>query len=325
MRLLLFIFISFISVSSFAHRDFYVIRDYGNIKVRIVTGYKYEEINKVLIIAQLAEKLSKELNFKEQLFLDFRHNYTDRDNLETDYFLSFDKGEFRYLDSDSDNPGIFDKKVIVLRQAGKKFDILSTLKLIEYSINNQPFIEKQQKTINYQKLYNRWELKSVDKYVLQKVIEQENSTLVNSIITNKIYRPKRLGNDEKEFEYGVSYYWQNNKYHLFSRDIGEDIEIATLDEICYFYELDLVYVVFNSNNSFYHIYNGIVGHPSISEKQIMVDVEDNYRPYYVNNIGGTDISIYLWNYKSDRTLIYLAHKNILIQDLDKSVNKETND
>jgi len=322
MRFLLSILISFVSVCGFAHQDFYVIKDYGNVKVRIVTGYKYEEINKVLIIAQLAEKLSKELNFEEQLFLDFTHNYTDRDNPKTDYFLSFDKGGLQYTDSDFSRPDIFNKKIIVIRQAGKQFDIVATLKLIEYSIKNYTSIEKQQKKIYYKKSYNEWTLKTIEQNILQKITEAENSTLVNSVIKNKIYRPDYLNKEEIEFTYGVSYYWQNNKFHLFSRDIGEDVDIITLDDICYFYDLEHVYVVFDSNNSFYHIHTIVVDHPTISDRQIIIDVENNYRPYFVNQIGGNNISIYLWNYEDDRTLIYLANKKILIQDLDKLIEKD---
>ena len=55
----LIFFLKFTLNTASAHQDFYVTKDYGNIKVRVKTGFVYEEINKAFIIGQLAEKLAK--------------------------------------------------------------------------------------------------------------------------------------------------------------------------------------------------------------------------------------------------------------------------
>jgi hypothetical protein len=59
--------------TTFAHKDFWKVADFGNVKVRVKTGFQYEEINKAFIIGQLAEKLSKDLNYADTIFLDFNH------------------------------------------------------------------------------------------------------------------------------------------------------------------------------------------------------------------------------------------------------------
>lgn len=62
-----------LSTKASAHQDFYVIKEFGNIKTRIKTGFQYEEIKKVEIIGKLAEFLAKELNYNEPILLDFNH------------------------------------------------------------------------------------------------------------------------------------------------------------------------------------------------------------------------------------------------------------
>lgn len=97
----------------YAHQDFYTIKDYGNVKVRVQTGYNYEEINRALIIGQLAEELTKELEYKRPFFLDFIHNYMT-DNEKASYFISFDNGTF--LDNGILlNEKLFENNVLVIR------------------------------------------------------------------------------------------------------------------------------------------------------------------------------------------------------------------
>jgi len=72
--------------SVYAHQDFWITQDYGNIKVRIETGFKYEEIYKVFLFGQLAEQFAKQLNYSGSIFLDFSHHYTG--NITPDYFIS---------------------------------------------------------------------------------------------------------------------------------------------------------------------------------------------------------------------------------------------
>lgn len=51
------------------HQDFQIIKDYGNIKTRITTGFHYEEIKKIEFIGYYAQILAEKLNYKKKYFL----------------------------------------------------------------------------------------------------------------------------------------------------------------------------------------------------------------------------------------------------------------
>lgn len=87
---LILIFILFSTAKAFAHQDFWMTKTFGNVKVRIKTGFRYEEINKVWIIGELAQNLCNELKYKDTVFLDFNHAYTGY--CSPDYFISFGDG-----------------------------------------------------------------------------------------------------------------------------------------------------------------------------------------------------------------------------------------
>ena len=97
-----------------AHSDFYIIKDYENVKVRIKAGYNLEEINKAFIIGQLTERLTKEKNYKAQIFLDFTHYYLG-DRVFADYFVSFDKGLI-IENKNQSHKTILEDDAIVIRQ-----------------------------------------------------------------------------------------------------------------------------------------------------------------------------------------------------------------
>jgi hypothetical protein len=65
-------------------------KDFGNVKVRIKTGFHYEEIKKSWIIGELAYRSCQKLIYSKPVFIDFTHPYVG--DYEPDYFLSFDNG-----------------------------------------------------------------------------------------------------------------------------------------------------------------------------------------------------------------------------------------
>ena len=146
--LILFLLTVLYSGLTLAHQDFTVTRDYGNVAVRIKTGFEYEEIQKVFIIGQLAEKLAEKLNYKNPVFLDFSHNYT-RDS-SYDYFISYDDGSFTdVMYKDERKKSFRESEAIVIRQISRTFDISVTLKLLEYAILNLGNIKSTQTEIEY--------------------------------------------------------------------------------------------------------------------------------------------------------------------------------
>jgi hypothetical protein len=304
----------------FAHQDFWMTKDFGNVKVRIKTGFEYEEITKVFIIGQLAEQFSKQLNYTDKIFLDFNHHYTG--NCEPDYFISFDKGKIEYSWSGADKEKDFLKeKSIVVRQVSRQFEAETTLKLLEYAIQNVGQIKSSQKEINYNKNYCQWTINSIDTTKIKTMLLEPQSNQLKTALSLKIEKP------EKEFKYGLSYFFKDNKYSIFSRAYNkEDNTLLTLDNI---YDLKKIgsssMIIFDTDSTFFYVnqYQN-----KVSKRHTINNKFDYYRPYKVEFIGGEKISIHFYYYSKEegrqpknRTLIYLIEEDELIQDLDKLIEK----
>lgn len=308
MRYFLLLFICCLSIPAFAHRDFYVSRNYRNIKTSIKTGFLYEEINKTLIIGQLAEKLSKEFNYKDTILLHFDHHYTIPEEVATDYFVSFNN----------------DKNRIEIKVHGNKYEVVPVLKLLEYAIRNTSTIQKQQKTVHYEKHYNNIDLMTISDKSIRKIIGEKDNELIKKIISHKIYRPD--GIVKKEHPYGFTYYWQNNKFYLIEKTHYEEVPIIQLENIYTLYNMGLNMVVFDTNKSFYHINAHYYKQPKLSRRLIIEDNHEYYRPYKVSDIGGDRITVQFDYYKENFeiknvTLIYFPEEDLLIQDLDEVVDE----
>lgn len=304
----------------FAHQDFWMTKDFGNVKVRIKTGFEYEEINKVFIIGQLAEQFARQLNYNDKIFLDFNHHYTG--NCEPDYFISFDKGKIEYSWSGADKEKDFLKeKSIVVKQVSRQFDAETTLKLVEYAIQNIGQIKSSQKEISYNKNYCQWIINSIDTTLVKTILVEPVSNQVGTALTLKIEK------SEKEFKYGLSYFFKDNKYSIFSREYNKnDHTLLTLDNI---YDLKKIgsssMIIFDTDSTFYYVNQY---QKKVSKRNIINNKHDYYRPYKIEFIGGNKISINFYYYSKeegrqpkDRTLIYLIEEDELIQDLDKLIEK----
>lgn len=307
--------------TAFAHSDFEKISNYGNVKVRFKTGFIYEEIFKADIIGQLAEKLSKDMNYTDPIFLDFRHHYTGDCN--PAYFISYDKGKIEntWLNAPKGND-ILKSNSIVLRQVSRQFDVIATLRLLEYSIINIASIKASQKQIEYNRNYCQWRIKSIDTNLIKEQVQKSSSGLLNNIMKSRIER------STKNFEYGISYYWQDSKFHLFLRNYNKaDTTVASFENI-----YDIVIfggssaMVFDSDSSFFYFSQN--KRPIVSKIQVIKNTCGFYEPYRIVYIGGDKIAVYFScktygeELKSiERTLLYLAEKDELIQDLDKLIDK----
>ena len=331
--------------ASHAHEDFATVRYYGNIKVRVITGGYYEEINKALIIGQLAQKLSKELKYSNPIFLDFIHYYVD--DYSPDYFLSFDKGAITYPIEHMDGKEKDNIKIpgIVVRQVSRFFDVATTLKLLEYSIKNTGVIKVLQKSINYKRLYSDYKINSIDSNLIKSLVAKPNSVLVDSILNQKVFRPQK-----KPLDYGVSYYWQSNKYFIFLRGLGifdsvvkrngSEAKLFTYPVDSVMKVIDNVYIIdepygnpmaiFDSDSSFYYLkqlYNEIDGATThISKRNVLQNIKVNWELNLFSFLGDNKLSLTLPVYNLNappkyRTLIYLVDEDELIQDLDKLIEK----
>ncbi|HTA63051.1 MAG TPA: hypothetical protein VK835_11370 [Bacteroidia bacterium] len=235
--------------TAFAHEDFWTFADYGNVKVRIKTGFDYEEINKAFIIGQLAEKLSKELNYSGPIFLDFNHHYTGE--CKPAYFISYDKGKIDYTwESTTKEKDYLKANAIVVRQVSRRFDVISTLKLLEYSISNIFSIKTSQKQIEYNENYCQWRINTIDTNIIKKIINAPASELLTNILKTRIERQ-----EQTEYKYSTTYYFQNNIYTIYNNNFDKTkTDILTLPCVYQIIETDFSgTLIFDTDSSFYNV------------------------------------------------------------------------
>ncbi|MFC0605846.1 hypothetical protein [Winogradskyella pulchriflava] len=310
-----FLILMFTTMAVSAHQDFWVTTEFGNIKTRIKTGYKYEEIKKVEIIGKLAELLAKKLNYNEPILLDFNHFYVGI--AEPIYFLSFDNGTIQYNNSYArKGQALLNKKGIVVRQVSNKFDIINTLKMLEYSIINWKTIKKEQKKIEYNDNYCDWIINSIDSTKTVEILNHNVSEIISELKKKKIYRP------DKDFNSGITYFWQNDKYNIVFVEKGKETIITLLTNIydiqrkwntVFIFETSADFIVFDTYKK-----------EIVSKKWTIENADKNYRLYDINHIGGDKYSISFFYYSEEagiqpknQILIYARHDDKLIQDLNK--------
>ena len=304
-----------------AHSDFWKIKDFGNVKVRIKTGYNYEEIKKIFIYGQLVEKLAAELNYTDPIFLDFNHHYVR--NCEPDYFVSFDRGAIEYTWGGARKPNpIMEEKSIVIRQVARRFDAKSTLNLVEYAINNLSDIKSNQKTIDYEKNYCQWRIQTSDTIKIKEISQNPPSTTVAAVMSNKIPRP------EEDFDAGISYHFKDGLFCVDFKGYNQDVTtLITLKDIYQFSRPNNTRhaFIFDTDSTFYFVDSRKV----VSKRYLIQDFHGNSRPFYINHIGGRKYSLYFWYFMGkrelqtkDRTLIFIPDRERLIQNFDELIDKE---
>ena len=313
----------------FAHEDFTLGENFGNVKVEIITGFEYEEINKVLLFGQLAEKFAKQLKYSKPIFLDFKHHYTRDDG--PAYFISYGTG--KVWDATAKKARLIEDS-IVISQFARQFDAQVTLKLLEYAILNANSIKSSQKEITHKDRYRERTLDSIDTALIEKALNEPNSAQVKKALGLKFERPVEY------FSPRFSYYLQDNKYTVFLREDKEDTSLITLfsrrnKKDTNLITLDNIYdfqqvteyanghsvVIFDTDSSFYFIDE--CG-DKISKRHIMQNME-GCRPFNVAYIANQMLAIscqFLGRGHGDRTLLYLIGDDVLIQDLDKLIRKK---
>jgi hypothetical protein len=318
-NILLILIFSLSNLTLLAHQDFWVIHEFGNIKTRIITGYEYEEIKKVQIIGKLAEILAKEMNYNEPILLDFNHFYVGI--AEPIYFISFDKGVINYKNSNGENGvKLLTKNGIVVRQVSNKFDIINTLKMLEYSIINYKSIKKEQKRIEYDKNYCDWIINSINTNQIVNILKSNETKLIKNIKNRKVYRP------ENKFKGGFTYFWQNEKYNIVFKTKDTEKPIITLSSIYDIQQKRNTIFIFEKSTEF--IVLDTYQRKIISRKLKLENAEENYHPYKIEPFT-KDLYTIKFSYFSkkpvnqykNRISIYSRKNSKLIQDLDELMKK----
>lgn len=320
--------ISFGAKNAIAHRDICLVKDFGLVKLRLVFGFGYEEINKAQIIAKLVDSLRKSYNYKKRIILDFKHRYFPHFPIKSkEYFISFDK-QFLFLNSYMQDTSDKEETCIVISSIDKNFDEEQILKLVEYAIKNVDYIKKKQKQIIYHDNFSDINVKTIDTNIIKKQLTLTTSDKIKEVLNWKV---QKIPLNDKENN-DISYYVQNQKFHIFIREDKyhkKDSVVLVLDKI---FQMEVFRdgtgMVFDTDSSFYYIGS----HPILSKRQIInnsnyLNEYKNYRTYEIFKINKMKISFTIdyrfvvnrmYNPKS-RTLLYLINKDYLIQDLDESL------
>lgn len=306
----------------FGHSDFWLTKDFGNVKVRITTGFQYEEIKKSWIIGELAKKLCRQLNYTKPIFIDFNHYYIG--DCEPDYFLSFDDGSIIQTWENAKPKPLLNEKSLVIREVGRKFTPSITLQLLEYAITNAYEIRSTQKLIEYNQNYCQWKVRSIDTLQVKRIASGKISEVVKRVLMTRVYR-----HEDRKNKNNISYYFQNNKYHIFydTYEIKDSVLLA-VDNIYQFENISFdENIVFDTDSSFYFIQG--VNNPRTSKRWVIEKTNGNYRPYDISTVGSYKVTFSFWYYDKtvgkqlkERNVLYKSNSDELLQDLDKKIDQK---
>lgn len=309
-----------------AHTGIGFTKNFENIRVHSYKETDIEDFRKAFIIGELASKLAKAYNYTDQIYLDCWLSITSPEDTKSDYQISTQV--FNYSDEDGG-----EKEKLIIRQQAQQYDVIQTLKLIEYSIKNKAKIKRGQELIQSTFFYDRGEKKySISANLIQKILQEPTSKIIEQILKSRIERP--LLTDERPSE--ITYYWSNNLYHIYRHWWGrekkdqQDIVLLTLPSIYQFVNLDLQFLVFNTTSSFYYLnindYDSNTKLNKVSTRHVIEDIGNKIYNRTFKSISDGDVSIYFthgpsgWGKK--RLLIYYYKPDTLIQNVYSSTGIE---
>lgn len=292
MKKIAFCFFLILSVNrSFADTDRTYSYFYENVTVLFTTGSYYQEIEKAKMIGKAVAKLSCRNNFKENILLDFIHDYTF--SLEPKTILNFGTGGYKYFDGYAEHEIALNLtgQHLVVRQLDSVFDIEKTLKLVEFGIKNIEEIKTNKLTEIRFSTYglSTYIFHSIDQDIIMKICRDSLSKIGQKTLEGRIYKEQMIPEI-------LSYFTQNNKFILFLKDnYGREFIIDTLPDIRYVIGLKDYYFVFTSWNtfSFYHIKQTLdnMTADKISNVTIEKVKNDMYTFLEVENINNDDFRI----------------------------------
>ena len=325
---------------------------FGNVTTLIITDIGHEEVNKMDILGQLAKKLAEKLNYSAPISIFFDHTFGEEFNHNHTFFLSYEINRRRSLLRRRSN------NTIRIQQVGKQLQIPEILKLLEYAILNSEEIKLMQTEIEYYRFFRNRTINTIDTLAIRSILNAPNSSLLSDVLRTRIDRP------EKDSLYGLSYFWQNNRFYVFHKCHNDNVDRRTV-----LFDVDNIYqfarvgqrsaLIFDTDSSFFFVQRSNMGYlieigqplqflePKISKKHIIENMNRSFEPFTVTDIGGVErgdarggmISIYFLDRQTrmrdergniilgaapGRTLLYLPKSDILIQDLYKLIEQQQN-
>lgn len=327
-KLLVFFIIVLITCNSYGNENIGIGQTYGNVRVISYRETEREEAVKALLIGQLAHNLAQELNYKDPIYLECYLSIKKSDTNNPNYQIALQ--HYKYYDEKDEG-----SEKLIIRQQAYKYDLFSTLKLVEYAIKNTKKIREQQKWQTSGFFYDRGNnILSIPKEKIDQILKKPNSSLLNKLAERKIERPI-LPYQRKP---SISYFWQNNTYYIYNtfkrneESNPQDLILLTLPEIYQFEDLNLAYLIFDNDKSFYYIniknYDWKTGVTNVSKHHAIEDTSSydyDINKTFSNISTDNDISIYFTHEGrgagKKRLLVYFQESDTLIQDAYTMLNR----
>lgn len=294
------------TINCYAHVDKSISKTYGNVKVYLRTGFDYAEFDKIKIVGKLSEVLSKRLKYKDTIFIEYIHDYTDvyTDDL---YLLEYNNTDFKFLYGIKDNyKKTVNKNGLSVRINANKINIVNILKLVEFAIINKEktntYIAK--KSVKHNHIEDRTLLEPLivnltdDKII--KDIKLSQSKVINDVISKKI--------PIKEAKpYGLQIYWINDTFVFEYNHLHNDNEIL-LEIKDYYYRIspnnDEI-LIFIDKNSFYFL-----DQTHENNKDLITINTDNIVPLRAMDFSDKILLLNMWNRKDINILLKKNNKII---------------
>jgi len=285
--------------------------------------YEHEERNKAIIISMLADTLLEKHRFTDEINLGFLHSYVDKSK-ET-FSLSL-------VSYDKEAPRI----KIVLKSY--RYDTEKVLKLLEYAILNLKELKKvdNQDSVFVGDFVDRdskkrrtYRISRIKNGLVDSALKNPTSDVVKSLLIKKMYRPS---NDlTKSDNSSISYYIQNNQYHVFHRVTmngkGYEMDVLKLDNIFQFIPVQVFdrAMVFDTDSSFYFLNYFNTKSVQLSRK-IVPSLNVKYYPYQVSFPGQSMVTFSKMDrskmgFNNDRYFVYRIEDDYLVTDLDKVIDQ----
>lgn len=289
MRKIVFFFLILNTINSYSHKNKLWVEEKENVQMITTSSWDYSEMYKTKVIVEFANKLSKELNFKEIIFI--QYHIKKAKYLVKTYSIDFKKstefGKHLRIDVIDDN-----------------IDIIEFLKLIEFSIKNRNHLKRVHDkiknfgdgTIENLEGFNHFEKQKIfNNQILKGIYASETNSFIQEIVKDEV---EILENNEFNIK------WENSFFKIFKNN-NELMKVAD-DELHSVQFINDGVVVFPNYEGFYFIDNN-------SNFSSFHKLECRYVMYYfLKEYSAYKISYY---YNTNKPYYFIPSKDLITTDL----------
>jgi hypothetical protein len=307
-----------------SHSDSGKFYKFGSVTSFILWGfYEHEERNKAIIISMLADSLLEKHHYSNNVNLGFTHSYTDK---------SIETFSVSLVSYDKETPQLkIDLK-------GYQYDTEKVLKLLEYAIVNMKDWQKQhnQNSVVVEEYFDVVSMQKrscrifrIPNFIVENALKRQPSDVVKGLLLKKMYRPSddltKLDNSS------ISYYLQNDQYHILHRMSMNgkeyELEVLILDNLFQYVPIPRVdrAMIFDTDSSFYFLNYFNAKSVKLSRK-IIPSLTVKYYPYQVSFPGQSMVTFSKMDklktgFSNERYFVYRIDDEYLVTDLDAVINQ----